>query len=85
MSVVIQPVKQEVYGTVILPPLIVPATTFQISAEQNIQALEVEALRLQQRIETESGGQKDREELTLAMKHLEGQVTIRSPVQIPAK
>jgi hypothetical protein len=37
--------------------------------------LEVEALRLQQRRESEaSGGHKDSEELTLGMKQLEGQV-----------
>ena len=57
---------------------------FQVSVEQNYQALEVEALRLQQRRETESsGGHKDSEDITLSMKHLEGQVDPSFYVQGP--
>jgi hypothetical protein len=47
----------------------------KVSAEQNILSLEVEALRLQQRLDTQSGaGAKEKEGLDNEVKQLEGQV-----------
>jgi hypothetical protein len=49
----------------------------QVSAEQNIQAIEVETLRLDQRLGAQGeAGHKQKEALTLESKALEGQVCL---------